>query len=153
MKSNQVFFIKNLTLDQEYELIFGDQPQKEVPEIPLIFGNKLLPTRDNLQDTPNITSSSTSLNSMVLMSLLANSIFYNLVKDVDEKINHRNVYLPFLSKLKMVLKNTCSLDIFQNSNTSTNNSNDALSIYRSIIKSVHTDLISCFLFEKEDWNT
>lgn len=147
-----VFFLRELTPEEEYDLIFPNQQTEEKKEMnQLIFGNKLLPTLSGNLRISKFTISEgerigTSLVEMVLQCLLSNSIFYQMIEDSDEKINHKSVYTPFLSKLNQLRIKNQMLDF-------SDITGDTIQIFRKIIKKIHDDFIKTHFFEQEDWNT
>lgn len=151
MKENHqsVYFLKDLSVEEEFNLIFKEQPKIDKSEEKLIFGNKLLPTSQNFQNTKfNLEKSQkcpNSLTELIILSLLSNSVFYNMIETAYEKINHKLVYTPFLNRLKSSIENLENLEV-------QDIAIDHLSIYRGIIRKSHDDFILTHFFEQENWN-
>lgn len=153
MRDNQenVFFLEDITLEEEYHLIFPDENKNTKKErIQRIFGNKLLPTSRNLRYTDFVLEDGKNCMDnnaeLMLLALLNNKIFYNFVEDLNEKINRKIVYTPFINSLINYLK-----DYYQNSFLDLNE--DFMSIYRTICKKIHDDLIDTHFFEEESWTS
>lgn len=180
-KSQNVFFQKDLTPEEEYSLIFYNQVKEEKKEVPkLIFGNKLLPTAEDLSKT-NFhltigTKYSNGLTQSIILCLFSNSLFYKMIENIEDKINHRTVYTPFLCQLLHFKRHPQLNEIQPGSDTDSNTDipqstsfmkkntgipnielaaspDDNLQTYRTILKRLHLDFISTHFFEQEDWNS
>lgn len=151
-----VFFLKDLTIEEEYDLIMGDKPKDDKKEAPkLIYGNKLLPSTNQyelyhfqLETTQKFKN---SLPNLIITSLFANSTFFNLIGHSNDKINRKQVYTPFLSKLIYLLTQICDKKFAYE--TELNISGEHIATYRSILKKLHDDYIQTHFFEQEDWNS
>lgn len=153
MKNNQgsVFFTKDITLEEEYNLIFTNREKSvESKKMQPIFGNKLLPTAHNLQPTRFVLEDQNSYTNndteLILLCLLNNKIFFNFVNDLNEKINRKTVYVPFINNLINYIDNYYKNDFLDISD-------DLMCIYRVICKKIHDDLIRTHFFEEESWTS
>lgn len=146
-----VFFINEISLEEEYHLIFPREKRDKRGTITQkIFGNKLLPTFDNLRETNFVLEErkeySEGVAELVLLSLLNNRIFYNFIIDLKEKINRKLVYTPFINNLINYLgygHKSDFLDIKE----------DPIDIFEMICKKIHEDLTETHYFEEESWTS
>ncbi|ELQ76025.1 hypothetical protein THOM_1023 [Trachipleistophora hominis] len=153
MRDNQenVFFLEDITLEEEYHLVFPDETKNtKKDKVQRIFGNKLLPTSQNLRDTDFTLEDGRSYTDnsaeLVMLALLNNKIFYNFIEDLDEKINRKIVYTPFINSLINYLK-----DYYKNNFRDFND--DFMNVYRMICKRIHDDLVDTHFFEEENWTS
>ncbi|KRH95265.1 hypothetical protein M153_1100064646 [Pseudoloma neurophilia] len=184
-KEKSVFLQSELSLEEEYDLIFSNIKKEEEKEVrKLIFGNKLLPASENLEPTNfEVKNSQNNLVESILTAFFANPLFFTMIENVEDKINHSKVYTPFLCKLSHYKRFLLSFsdNIRDSEKEQTNESNgsqdspqkkkhtiknpfafdttvsalgdEPSQIYRSILKKAHLDFVDTHYFEQEDWNS
>ncbi|EJW04507.2 hypothetical protein EDEG_01275 [Edhazardia aedis USNM 41457] len=160
-----VFFIKDLSVEQEMSLIRKILNKK--PEKPLqkSSGNNLLPEKNELLCSKHALNYSTikinklvnrEIETLIILSLLSMDPFLNTIVTFNERIGRIN--LKIIKKLYNIIlksKDKC-LDLGDPSlrfNLNRTNDDNEFQICHQLLQTLHDDFLSHFFFEEDDWTS